>query len=289
MGSPPDSIHTLIQLRENIATWRANGDRIGLVPTMGALHDGHLSLVQRAVSECERVIVTIFVNPKQFAPNEDLATYPRDKTGDLRKLATSDIALVYVPDGDQIYGHGFATRVEVDGLTDHLCGKSRPNFFGGVATVVTELLIQALPDRAYFGDKDFQQLLVIRRLAADLDIPVDIVGCPVIREPDGLALSSRNAYLSEANRVVAPTLYKILQQTAERVRSSEFCRAAEAWAKNELIQRGFTNVDYVEIRDEETLRSVDMVKNGTPQTRVFGAAHLGTTRLIDNVAVTFHD
>ena len=289
MGLSPESICALTELRKIIAGWRANGERIGLVPTMGALHDGHLSLVKRAVSECERVIVTIFVNPKQFSPTEDLKSYPRDNRVDLQKLATFDTALVYIPNADQMYGPGFATRIEVDGLTDHLCGKSRPDFFGGVATIVTKLLIQTQPNRVYFGDKDFQQLLVIRRLASDLDIPVDIISCPVIREPDGLALSSRNTYLSIADRATAPALYEIIQQTAERVKAGEPCRAAEAWAKNELIQRGFTKVDYVDIRNEETLDSLDKVKNEPSRARVFAAAYLGTTRLIDNVAATADD
>ncbi len=286
MGSSPGSIYTLTELRENVVTWRANGEQIGLVPTMGALHDGHLSLVQRAISECDRVVVTIFVNPKQFGPTEDLETYPRDNKSDLQKLAAFDTALAYIPDATKMYGPGFSTRVEVDGLTEHLCGKLRPNFFSGVATIVTKLLIQSLPDRAYFGDKDFQQLLVIRRLATDLDISVDIIGCPVIREPDGLAFSSRNAYLSTRDRITAPALFKILQQTAERAKAGEPCRAAEAWAKNELIQRGFTKVEYVDIRREETLESLDMINERSPRARVFGAAYLGTTRLIDNVTAT---
>lgn len=289
MGLSPESICALTELREIIAGWRASGERIGLVPTMGALHDGHLSLVKRAVAECERVIVTIFVNPKQFSPTEDLKSYPRDNRVDLQKLANFDTALVYIPNADQMYGPGFATRVEVDGLTDHLCGKSRPDFFGGVATIVTKLLIQTQPNRVYFGDKDFQQLLVIRRLASDLDIPVDIISCPVIREADGLALSSRNTYLSIADRATAPALYEIIQQTAERVKAGEPCRAAEAWAKNELIERGFTKVDYVDIRNEETLDSLDKVKNEPSGARVFAAAYLGTTRLIDNVAATADD
>ena len=289
MGSSPESICALTELREIVSAWRANGERIGLVPTMGALHDGHLSLVKRAVAECERVIVTIFVNPKQFSPTEDLKNYPRDNRVDLQKLATFDTALVYIPNADQMYGPGFATRIEVDGLTDHLCGKTRPDFFGGVATIVTKLLIQTQPNRVYFGDKDYQQLLVIRRLASDLDIPVDIISCPVIREADGLALSSRNTYLSIADRATAPALYEIIQQTAERVKAGEPCRAAEAWAKNELIERGFTKVDYVDIRNEETLDSLDKVKNEPSGARVFAAAYLGTTRLIDNVAATADD
>jgi pantoate--beta-alanine ligase len=201
-----DIARTIADLRSHIAGWRNAGARVGLVPTMGALHDGHLSLVCAACFECDRVVATIFVNPKQFAPIEDLDAYPRREAADLAMLRSAGVDLVFIPATAEIYPPGFATTVRVAGLTDCLCGAHRPGHFDGVATVVTKLLLQSLPDAAYFGAKDYQQLLVVRRLVRDLDIPVRIEGVPTVREADGLALSSRNAYLSPAERLVAPNL-----------------------------------------------------------------------------------
>jgi len=252
---------------------------------MGALHDGHLSLVRRAVAECDRVLVSIFVNPKQFAPGEDLDAYPRDQLGDLNKLASYKVSLAYTPEPSSIYGDGFATEINVQGLTDEMCGRLRPHFFSGVATIVAKLFIQSMPDKAYFGEKDYQQLLVIQRLASDLDIPVEVIGCPIIREKDGLALSSRNAYLSDGERRIAPALHHVLQTVSAQARTGEPCRSLEDWAKNELLRRGFTAVDYVDVRHELTLKQLDTVEQDGAPARVFAAAYLGPTRLIDNFSL----
>src|SRR5436190_22717827 len=209
-----DIVRTIAELRSLIARWRHAGELVGLVPTMGALHAGHLALVRAAQADCDRVVATIFVNPKQFAPGEDLASYPRREAADLTMLRSAGVALVFMPSVSEIYPPGFATTVRVAGLTDCLCGAHRPGHFDGVATVVTKLLLQSLPDAAYFGEKDFQQLLVVRRLARDLDIPVRIKGVPTVREADGLALSSRNAYLSQEERRTAPNLARVLRRIA---------------------------------------------------------------------------
>jgi pantoate--beta-alanine ligase len=284
-GSKPDIVRDLPALRDAIAGWRRDNRSIGLVPTMGALHDGHLSLVRCAAQECDRVLATIFVNPSQFAPGEDLENYPRDEAGDIDKLAALGTALIYAPGIAAMYGEGFATEVRVAGLTDKMCGLSRPHFFGGVATVVAKLLLRTMPDRAYFGEKDYQQLLVIRRMAADLDIPAEIVGCPVVRAEDGLALSSRNAYLTASERAIAPALFETIAAAAERTADGAACAETVRWAANELAARGFTEVDYVDIRDAASLEAVESWRPGDPPARVFAAAFLGKTRLIDNVPV----
>src|SRR3984893_1515204 len=208
-GRQLDIVRTIADLRSHIARRRKSGARIGLVPTMGALHEGHLALVRAARAECDRGVATIFVNPKQFAPNEDLAAYPRREAADLDMLRVAGVSLVFMPAVAEIYPPGFATTVRVAGLTDCLCGAHRAGHFDGVATVVSKLLLQSLPDTAYFGEKDYQQLLVVRRLARDLDIPVQIAGVPTVREADGLALSSRNAYLSPGERRIAPGLAQV--------------------------------------------------------------------------------
>lgn len=281
-------VRTVADLRTRIAEWQSQTDKIALVPTMGALHEGHLSLVKQAAKECDRVVVSIFVNPKQFATGEDLDTYPRNENSDLAALTPLGVSLVYAPATDSVYGDGFETRVEVGGLTECMCGFSRPHFFGGVATVVTKLLIQCAPDRAYFGEKDYQQLLVVRRLTEDLDIPSEIVGCPIIREADGLALSSRNAYLSAQERQIAPALFETLRKGASRAGGGENCRTVERWAVDELRTKGFDGVDYVDIRDAANLASLDRVADTTGTkagARIFAAATLGATRLIDNLAI----
>ncbi|HAA93185.1 MAG: pantoate--beta-alanine ligase [Rhodospirillaceae bacterium] len=280
-----DLARTAAELRKHTADWRAQSLKIGLVPTMGALHQGHLSLVERAAAECDRVIVSIFLNPKQFSASEDLDTYPHDEKRDLAALKPFDVSLVYAPSLATVYPQDFATQVEVGGLTDYMCGIDRPNFFSGVATVVTKLLIQCFPDKAYFGEKDFQQLLVIRRLTQDLDIPSAIIGCPIVRETDGLALSSRNAYLSPEERLVAPVLSETLREAAKMAGGGEGCREVEAWATEELKAKGFGKVDYVDIRDAATLDSLSHVADAKGQARIFAAATLGTTRLIDNMEI----
>jgi pantoate--beta-alanine ligase len=250
---------------------------------MGALHQGHLALVRAAQAECERVVATIFVNPKQFAPTEYLDSYPRPEAADLAMLRLADAALVFMPETDEVYPAGFATTVRVAGLTDCLCGAHRPGHFDGVATVVTKLPLQSLPDTAYFGEKDYQQLLVVRRLARDLDIPVRIAGVPTVREADGLALSSRNAYLSPQERQTAPRLARTLQRIAtELAPQPDAVVRKTAQGIAELEGTGFA-VEYLEIREANTLVPVSATVTGPA--RVFAAVHLGRTRLIDNLPI----
>ncbi len=278
-----DTVRTIADPRSHIAGWRKAGEWVGLVPTMGALHAGHLALVRAARAECDRVVATIFVNPKQFAPNEDLASYPRRKTADLDMLRAAGVALVFMPAVGEIYPPGFATTMRVAGLTDCLCGAHRPGHFDGVATVVTKLLLQSLPDITYFGEKDYQQLLVVRRLARDLDIPVRIAGVPTVREADGLALSSRNAYLSPQERRVAPDFARILRRIAAAL-SAEPAAVARELARGtaDLEQAGFA-IEYLELREADTLAPV--TETVTAPARVFAAVHLGRTRLIDNLPI----
>ncbi|HZP08623.1 pantoate--beta-alanine ligase [Methyloceanibacter sp.] len=277
------TVRTVADLRSHVAKWRKEGERVALVPTMGALHAGHLSLVTLARGKADRVVVSIFINPIQFGPREDFKTYPRQEASDLDKLAKAGADLVFVPDGAEMYPEGFSTRVKVFDLTDDLCGAARPNHFEGVATVVTKLLLQAGPDLAVFGEKDYQQLLVVRRLVRDLNIPVEIVGAPIVREEDGLALSSRNVYLSPAERKTAPLLYRTISEVAANLAKGEGADAAALAGRFKLEAAGF-RIDYVAVRDPETLKPLSgPVKPGT---RVLAAAYLGKTRLIDNVAVS---
>jgi pantoate--beta-alanine ligase len=268
-------------LRQALGPWRKAGERIALVPTMGALHDGHLSLVALAKSKADRAVVSIFVNPTQFGPREDFQRYPRDEAGDLDKLAKAGADLVFAPGTASMYPEGFGTKVVVSDLTEDLCGASRPNHFDGVATVVTKLLLQCAPDVAIFGEKDYQQLLVIRRLVRDLDIPVEILGGPIVREADGLALSSRNAYLSQAERKAAPVLYQTIVAVAKDLSQGRGADDAAAAGRFKLEAAGF-RVDYVAVRDPETLKPLS---GPVKRARVLAAVHLGPTRLIDNVAV----
>ena len=277
-----DTVRGVAALRERIAGWRGADDSVGLVPTMGALHDGHLSLVRRSVADNARTCVTIFVNPKQFAAGEDLDTYPRDEAADRAALAACGADLVYAPENSEIYPDGFATVVSVPGLGARLEGEFRPGFFDGVATVVSKLLLQSLPDRAYFGEKDFQQLRIVERLVADLDIPVTIVGVAIVREADGLALSSRNVYLNAEERRIAPRLYAELTAAAERLRRGDAAGEVVAAARAALLAAGFTGVDYVALCDAAELAPVAEL---TAPARLLAAAWLGPTRLIDNLAV----
>jgi pantoate--beta-alanine ligase len=249
---------------------------------MGALHDGHLSLVALAKSNADRVVASIFVNPTQFGPREDFNRYPRDEAGDLAKLDVAGANLVFVPETTEMYPHGFSTNVGVSDLTEDLCGASRPNHFDGVATVVTKLLLQCAPDLALFGEKDYQQLLVIKRLVRDLDIPVEILGGPIVREKDGLALSSRNAYLSPSERKAAPLLYQTIVAVANDLRQGRGADDAAAAGRFKLEAAGF-RVDYVAVRDPETLKPLS---GPVERARVLAAVQLGRTRLIDNVAVS---
>jgi pantoate--beta-alanine ligase len=276
-------VRTVADLRSRLAPWRSSRERIGLVPTMGALHDGHLALVRAARAGCDRVVATIFVNPKQFAPTEDLGSYPRRETADLDMLRTAGVDVAFVPAGEEVYPPGFATLVQVSGLTQGLCGAHRAGHFDGVATVVAKLLIQSLPDAAYFGEKDYQQLMVVRRMARDLDIPVRIEGVLTVREADGLALSSRNAYLTPPERGVAPELARVLRRVgAALAREPEAVVHEIERGRAELAIAGLA-VEYLEIRDAETLAPVTSAV--AAPARVFAAVMLGRTRLIDNVAV----
>ncbi len=275
-------VRRIADLRRAVAGWRREGSDIGLVPTMGALHDGHLALVRTARAAHGRVVATIFVNPTQFGPGEDFETYPRDEASDLAKLDAHGTDLVFIPPADEMYPEGFSTTVTVAGVSEGLCGDHRPGHFAGVATVVTKLLLQTLPDVAYFGEKDYQQLIVIRRLARDLDIPVEIAGVPTVREPDGLALSSRNAYLTEAERRVAPHLNRVLREVARTVAAGGDVAAATSAGLAALRAAGFDGVDYLEVRDAETLAPVRRLAGPA---RVLAAVRLGRTRLIDNEPV----
>ncbi|MGB6969427.1 MAG: pantoate--beta-alanine ligase [Methyloceanibacter sp.] len=274
------TVRTVKDLRTQIAKWREAGETIALVPTMGALHEGHLSLIAVARSNADRVVASIFVNPTQFGPREDFTRYPRDEAGDMAKLAAVGIDLAYIPDQAEMYPPGFTTRVIVQSLTEDLCGSARPNHFEGVATVVGKLLLQCAPDMAVFGEKDFQQLLVIKRLVRDLDIPVRIVSGPIMREADGLALSSRNAYLSPTERKSAPLLYETLSTAAAALAEGQGCDATAVEARFKLEGKGF-RVDYVAIRDPETLAPLSGPIRAPA--RVLGAVYLGKTRLIDSV------
>jgi pantoate--beta-alanine ligase len=276
--SPP-VLRRVAELRQALAPWRAQGESIGLVPTMGALHRGHLCLVALAKAECRRAVATIFVNPTQFAANEDLAAYPRDEAGDLALLAGAGTDLVFAPGVEEVYPPGFATTVRVARLTEHLCGPHRPGHFEGVATVVTKLLAQSLPDRAYFGEKDFQQLQVIKRLARDLDLPVEIRGGATVREPDGLALSSRNRYLSAEERPRAATLPRLLREAASRLADGRPAEPELETVRSGLREAGFARIDYVSLADASELQ---LLAKATPGARLFAAAWLGRTRLIDN-------
>lgn len=276
-------IRKIEPLRTRIAAWRRAGDRIALVPTMGALHEGHLTLVRRALAENDRAVVSIFVNPTQFGPNEDFASYPRTEADDVAQLRTLGAHLVWAPDREVMYPPGYSTSVRVGALTDHLDGPYRPGHFDGVATAVTKLLRQVEPDRAYFGEKDYQQLRIVTRLARDLDLSVAIVGVPTVRDHDGLALSSRNAYLSTDERQRAALLPRVLAHTAavaaaSRTGFAELLRNA----RDTLIDNGFGPIDYLEICDAETLAPVDSLARPA---RLFVAVRLGKTRLIDNMPV----
>jgi pantoate--beta-alanine ligase len=276
-------LRRLDDLRAATRPWSREGARIGVVPTMGALHDGHLSLVAAAKAVCDRVIVTIFVNPKQFNNPADLENYPRTETEDARKLERFGVDALWVPDADQMYPRAFATTVSVAGLTDVMEGAFRPGHFDGVATVVTKLFTQTDATDAFFGEKDFQQLLVVRRMAADLDLGVTVHGCPTIRDIDGLALSSRNLLLSDRARTTAPRLHEEMEAIAEGLRGGGDFAALCARAAARLEKAGFARVDYLDLRAEDDLAALDAPDRPA---RLFAAAWLAGVRLIDNIAVT---
>lgn len=275
-------IRDLTALRNMWTEWRQNGETVGVVPTMGALHDGHLSLVARAKEVCDRVIVTIFVNPRQFNNPEDYENYPRTEEDDARKLERFEIDAIWVPDGNTMYPDGFTTTVSIKGITDILCGAHRPGHFDGVATVVTKLFRQTGATHAFFGEKDYQQLQVVSRLSADLNLWVEVVGCPTIREIDGLAMSSRNLLLSDQSRAKAAALNGAMEDMAEGLRQggklSELREAAEA----RLLAAGFNEVEYLDFRSANDL---GLLEKPDEPARLLAAAWLAGVRLIDNIAV----
>jgi pantoate--beta-alanine ligase len=283
MPSRPLIVRTVPALRRALDELRTRKASVALVPTMGALHDGHVSLVRQAKRRTKKVVVSIFINPTQFAPTEDFGSYPRTWKADLAKLTAEGVDLVWNPDVKAMYPDGFASRILTDGpAIVGLEDRFRPHFFGGVATVVGKLFTQCRPDVAIFGEKDFQQLRVVARMAADLDLGVKVIGCKTMRERDGLAMSSRNVYLSDEDRRTAPILFKTMKETARRLRDGESLPDVQADAVAAIAGAGFA-VDYFETRHAETLAPVTSIKDGP--LRILVAAKIGATRLIDNIAV----
>ncbi|WP_430512945.1 pantoate--beta-alanine ligase [Pannonibacter phragmitetus] len=277
-----ETINRLAALRARTASWRREGLTIGVVPTMGALHEGHLSLVRTAFSRTDRVIVTLFVNPKQFNNAADLAAYPRTVESDAAKLTPLGTHVLYAPEVEEIYPDGFATNVSVSGVSEGLCGAHRPGHFDGVATVVSKLLLQTGADLAFFGEKDFQQLQVVKRMVRDLDIPVEIVPCPTVREADGLAMSSRNVRLSAQARSTAAALPAVLFAAAERLSGGEAAEPVLADARTAIAAAGFGDLEYLELRAESDLTPLSRADRPA---RLLAAAWLDGVRLIDNVEV----
>lgn len=274
-------VETVSALRAQVNAWRAAGLKVALVPTMGALHEGHVSLMRAALQRADRCVVSIFVNPRQFAPTEDLDKYPRQLALDLDKLHRAGVHLAFTPSVDEVYPEGFATTISVGGPSAGLETDFRPAFFDGVATVVAKLFVQAAPDIAVFGEKDYQQLCVVQKLCLDLNLPVEVVGSPTIRDAEGLAMSSRNAYLSPAELEIARKLNKALRKAAAALQVGADETATMATARQEILDAGFDGVDYVEARESLTLAPWRRGAEG----RVLVAARLGKTRLIDNVEV----
>jgi pantoate--beta-alanine ligase len=276
-------VRTMPALRRALEGLRARRATVALVPTMGALHDGHVSLVRLAKRRAARVVVSIFVNPAQFAPTEDFTSYPRSWKSDVAKLAAAEVDLIWNPDVKTMYPDGFATRILTEGpASAGLEDRFRPHFFGGVTTVVGKLFMQCRPDFAMFGEKDFQQLQVVTRMARDLDLGVKVTGSPTVRERDGLAMSSRNVYLSPEQRSAAPELYRAMRESARRLRAGDDIGAVMAGGAEQITSAGF-GLDYLEVRHAETLAPVASVRDAPA--RILVAARIGKTRLIDNVAV----
>ncbi|WP_176249256.1 MULTISPECIES: pantoate--beta-alanine ligase [unclassified Sulfitobacter] len=278
----PTIIRTLAELRGIVGGWKSAGETVGVVPTMGALHAGHLSLVRAASQQCDRVIVTLFINPKQFDNPTDYANYPRTEEEDARKLKSFKVDVLYVPDGDQMYPDGFATTVSVAGLTKGLCGAHRVGHFDGMATVVTKLFTQTQADKAFFGEKDYQQLQVVTRLARDLDLPIEVIGCPTIREEDGLAMSSRNLLLSDRARTRAPELHLAMEDVAEGLLAGGDLEALKEKAFARLERAGFGEVEYMDLRAADDL---ELLTKPDRPARLLAAVWLAGVRLIDNIAV----
>lgn len=276
-------VRQLDPLRDALEQFRKTGLKIGLVPTMGALHAGHMRLVEVAREQCDAVVASIFVNPTQFGEGEDLDAYPRQEAADAALLEAAGVELLWAPTADQVYPSGYATKVSVSGISDGLCGAARPGHFDGVATVVAKLFNQIRPDAAFFGEKDFQQLAIIRRMARDLDFTHDIVGVPTVRDPDGLALSSRNAYLTEEQRADAVALPQAMRAAARLIAAGGNVATILADAKAQMLASGFRKIDYLELRNADTLA---VLEDFEPPARLFVAAHIGGTRLIDNIPVS---
>jgi pantoate--beta-alanine ligase len=275
-------IRTSAELREKVATWKRSGMLVGVVPTMGALHDGHISLVREARKQSDRVIVTIFINPMQFNNKDDLAKYPRDEAHDLALLDAEGVDVLFAPGVDEVYPDGFATVITVSGVSEPLEGAFRPGHFEGVATVVTKLFGMTQAGRAFFGEKDWQQLQVVRRMVEDLNIPVRVIGCPTIRETDGLAMSSRNVRLSPEHRAQAPRLHAEMQAAAAAIRAGRPVAEALEAARTALTAAGFGSWDYLDLRTAEGLRPLSALSEPA---RMLAAVSLGEVRLIDNIAV----
>ena len=283
MAKRPTIVRTVPALRRALQPYRRRGQRIALVPTMGALHRGHLALVRQAQRRADRVVVSIFVNPTQFAPHEDFGSYPRRFETDIKALSEAKVDLVWAPSAAVMYPQGFATRLAPEGAAKAgLEDKFRPHFFGGVATVVAKLFTQVSPDFALFGEKDYQQLRVVTQMAKDLDLPLKVIGVPTVREPDGLALSSRNLYLSDSERRVAPTLYRVLKAVAARIKQSEPIEIVLEEGQHDIARAGFA-LDYLEARHALTLAPIASRQDGP--IRLLVAAKIGKTRLIDNLGV----
>jgi pantoate--beta-alanine ligase len=283
--TPLKIVRTVAELRAQVAAWKAAGDEVALIPTMGALHDGHLTLIKLGQTKARRTVASVFVNPKQFAPHEDFDAYPRGEAIDAEKLASAGCDLMFAPKASEMYASGFSTAISVSGVSEPLEGAARPQFFGGVATVVAKLLIQSQADYAVFGEKDYQQLQVIKRLVKDLDLPVEIVSAPTARAEDGLALSSRNAYLSAEERAIATALPQFLRAAARAVAAGGRIDEAEAAGKVALTAAGFGQIDYLDIREASDLSKLGPGPIGDAQGRILVAAWLGKTRLIDNMPV----
>lgn len=282
MPTKVNIVRTIGDLRALVAHWRKAGEVIALVPTMGALHEGHLALVRKARENASRVIVSIFVNPTQFAAHEDFGAYPRQTESDTEKVEQVGGHLIYAPKEEEMYPPDFSTNIIVGGVSEGLCGLTRPHFFSGVATIVTKLFLQVMPDVAVLGEKDYQQLLVVRQLVRDLNIPVQILGSPIIREEDGLAWSSRNAYLNAQERTKAPLIHSTISSIAREIAGGLRINSALKTGRSQLEAAGFI-VEYLEVRDSNNLSSV--CELGDDSARVFVAARLCRTRLIDNVAI----
>ena len=281
-GKAMQTIRTLAELRAGMIALRHDHGSVAFVPTMGALHDGHLTLVREAKRKADHVVASVFVNPKQFGPNEDLAAYPRRETEDAAKLAAEGVALLWLPNVAAMYPQGHATKIGVGGLDAVLCGAARPGHFDGVATVVAKLFNQVAPDIALFGEKDWQQLAIIRRMATDLDFALEIAGVATVRDADGLAMSSRNAYLTPEQRATAAALPKALFEAAKQLNGGVPAEDVIAVAKASILSAGFASIDYLELRDGDSLAAMDVANESA---RLFVAARIGTTRLIDNIAV----